>query len=71
MNGAMREFMPIDSLQGNTKLLTLPQILRILTRWQELVLKRNRKMKLLRYGPKGKEKPGILDKAGKIRDLSR
>jgi hypothetical protein len=24
-------------------------------------------MKLLRYGPKGKEKPGILDKAGKIR----
>jgi 2-keto-4-pentenoate hydratase/2-oxohepta-3-ene-1,7-dioic acid hydratase in catechol pathway len=28
-------------------------------------------MKLLRYGPKGKEKPGILDKAGKIRDLSK
>ena len=27
-------------------------------------------MKLLRYGPKGKEKPGILDKGGKIRDLS-
>jgi len=27
-------------------------------------------MKLLRYGPKGKEKPGILDKDGKIRDLS-
>jgi 2,4-didehydro-3-deoxy-L-rhamnonate hydrolase len=26
-------------------------------------------MKLLRYGPKGKEKPGILDKAGKIRSL--
>ena len=27
-------------------------------------------MKLLRYGPKGKEKPGLLDKDGKIRDLS-
>jgi 2-keto-4-pentenoate hydratase/2-oxohepta-3-ene-1,7-dioic acid hydratase in catechol pathway len=28
-------------------------------------------MKLLRYGPKGKEKPGLVDAAGKIRDLSR
>jgi 2-keto-4-pentenoate hydratase/2-oxohepta-3-ene-1,7-dioic acid hydratase in catechol pathway len=28
-------------------------------------------MKLLRYGPKGKEKPGLLDSQGKIRDLSR
>jgi len=27
-------------------------------------------MKLLRYGPKGREKPGVLDKAGAIRDLS-
>jgi len=27
-------------------------------------------MKLLRYGPKGKEKPGVLDKEGRIRDLS-
>ena len=27
-------------------------------------------MKLLRYGPKGQEKPGILDSAGQIRDLS-
>ena len=27
-------------------------------------------MKLLRYGPKGREKPGMLDKEGKIRDLS-
>lgn len=27
-------------------------------------------MKLLRYGPAGYEKPGILDSAGKIRDLS-
>ena len=27
-------------------------------------------MKLLRYGPKGQEKPGLLDDAGKIRDLS-
>lgn len=27
-------------------------------------------MKLLRYGPRGKEKPGILDEDGKIRDLS-
>jgi len=27
-------------------------------------------MKLLRYGPVGQEKPGILDQAGRIRDLS-
>ena len=27
-------------------------------------------MKLLRYGPAGREKPGMLDDAGKIRDLS-
>lgn len=27
-------------------------------------------MKLLRYGPVGEEKPGILDEVGKIRDLS-
>ena len=27
-------------------------------------------MKLLRYGPAGQEKPGILDRDGKIRDLS-
>jgi len=28
-------------------------------------------MKLLRYGPRGKEKPAMLDAEGKIRDLSR
>src|SRR5580698_7971680 len=27
-------------------------------------------MKLLRYGPKGQEKPGLLDKDSQIRDLS-
>jgi 2-keto-4-pentenoate hydratase/2-oxohepta-3-ene-1,7-dioic acid hydratase in catechol pathway len=27
-------------------------------------------MKLLRYGPRGQEKPGLLDAAGRIRDLS-
>jgi len=27
-------------------------------------------MKLLRYGPKGAEKPGVLDDDGGIRDLS-
>jgi len=27
-------------------------------------------MKLLRYGPPGEEKPGLLDAAGRIRDLS-
>ena len=27
-------------------------------------------MKLLRYGPKGQEKPGLLDEEGRIRDLS-
>ncbi|MBT1158993.1 fumarylacetoacetate hydrolase family protein [Aminobacter anthyllidis] len=27
-------------------------------------------MKLLRYGPKGTEKPGVLDTAGRVRDLS-
>jgi 2-keto-4-pentenoate hydratase/2-oxohepta-3-ene-1,7-dioic acid hydratase in catechol pathway len=28
-------------------------------------------MRLVRFGPKGREKPGIIDKAGIIRDLSR
>jgi len=28
-------------------------------------------MRLLRYGPKGREKPGLLDKQGRIRDLSK
>ncbi len=28
-------------------------------------------MKLVRYGPAGREKPGIVDADGKIRDLSR
>ena len=28
-------------------------------------------MKLLRYGEIGREKPGILDQSGRIRDLSR
>src|SRR6476619_5306167 len=28
-------------------------------------------MKLVRYGPVGREKPGIVDSDGKIRDLSR
>ncbi|MCC7046107.1 MAG: fumarylacetoacetate hydrolase family protein [Alphaproteobacteria bacterium] len=28
-------------------------------------------MKLLRYGPKGREKPGLMDSTGAIRDLSR
>jgi ureidoglycolate lyase len=27
-------------------------------------------MKLLRYGPRGQEKPGLLDGGGQIRDLS-
>jgi len=27
-------------------------------------------MKLLRYGPKGKERPGVLDREGRLRDLS-
>ena len=27
-------------------------------------------MKLLRYGPGGREKPGVLDAEGRIRDLS-
>jgi 2,4-diketo-3-deoxy-L-fuconate hydrolase len=27
-------------------------------------------MKLLRYGPKGQEKPGVLDSRGRVRDLS-
>ena len=27
-------------------------------------------MKLLRYGPRGQEKPGLLDRQGKLRDLA-
>ncbi|HWT31394.1 MAG TPA: 2-hydroxyhepta-2,4-diene-1,7-dioate isomerase, partial [Propylenella sp.] len=27
-------------------------------------------MKLVRYGPKGGEKPGLIDAAGMLRDLS-
>ena len=27
-------------------------------------------MKLLRYGPAGAEKPGLLDEQGRVRDLS-
>jgi 2,4-didehydro-3-deoxy-L-rhamnonate hydrolase len=33
-------------------------------------LKEKQTMKLLRFGPKGREKPGLLDKDGAIRDLS-
>src|SRR5712672_1026719 len=32
--------------------------------------KEDETMKLLRYGPRGQEKPGLLDRDGKIRDLS-
>jgi 2-keto-4-pentenoate hydratase/2-oxohepta-3-ene-1,7-dioic acid hydratase in catechol pathway len=32
---------------------------------------RNRLMKLLRFGPPGREKPGLLDSKGRIRDLSK
>ena len=28
-------------------------------------------MKLLRYGPAGQEKPGMLDKAGRVRALAK
>ena len=28
-------------------------------------------MKLLRFGPQGQEKPGLLDAQGKLRDLSK
>ena len=28
-------------------------------------------MKLVRFGPAGREKPGIIDKNGKVRDLSK
>jgi ureidoglycolate lyase len=41
-------------------------------RWIFIILNQRRviNMKLLRYGPKGQEKPGILDEEGQIRDLS-
>ncbi|MBA3507021.1 MAG: 2-hydroxyhepta-2,4-diene-1,7-dioate isomerase, partial [Betaproteobacteria bacterium] len=28
-------------------------------------------MKLVRYGPPGREKPGVIDADGKLRDLSK
>jgi hypothetical protein len=28
-------------------------------------------MKLVRFGPRGREKPGIIDSKGRIRDLSK
>src|SRR5579884_3033176 len=31
---------------------------------------RNDQMKLVRYGDKGAEKPGLIDKSGQLRDLS-
>ena len=35
------------------------------------IVTRENVMKLVRYGPAGREKPGIVDSEGKIRDLSR
>jgi 2,4-didehydro-3-deoxy-L-rhamnonate hydrolase len=35
-----------------------------------LLSERAKAMKLLRYGPKGQEKPGLLDQNGQVRDLS-
>jgi ureidoglycolate lyase len=32
--------------------------------------KKERPMKLLLYGPKGSKRPALVDKAGKLRDLS-
>ncbi len=37
---------------------------------EQLIIDNINKMKLLRIGDKGKEKPAVLDKDGKIRDLS-
>jgi 2-keto-4-pentenoate hydratase/2-oxohepta-3-ene-1,7-dioic acid hydratase in catechol pathway len=36
----------------------------------EIAARKDFSMKLLRYGPRGQEKPGLLDRSGKIRDLS-
>jgi ureidoglycolate lyase len=33
--------------------------------------RRERSMKLVRFGPRGREKPGIIDAKGRIRDLSK
>jgi 2-keto-4-pentenoate hydratase/2-oxohepta-3-ene-1,7-dioic acid hydratase in catechol pathway len=35
-----------------------------------IIVHKDRLMKLVRYGPKGSEKPGLVDGAGRIRDLS-
>src|SRR5918994_260702 len=32
--------------------------------------RKNRSMKLVRYGAKGAEKPGLVDQTGQLRDLS-
>jgi 2-keto-4-pentenoate hydratase/2-oxohepta-3-ene-1,7-dioic acid hydratase in catechol pathway len=39
-------------------------------RFERITLERKNAMKLLRYGPRGQEKPGMLDRDGQLRDLS-
>src|SRR5271170_5791344 len=39
-------------------------------RSERITLERKKAMKLLRYGPRGQEKPGMLDRDGQLRDLS-
>ena len=49
----------------------MPAVLEVLQDLEEqLIIDNINKMKLLRIGDKGNEKPAVLDKDGKIRDLS-
>ncbi len=58
----------IPSASGYRKLPGLVDPLPRTLRWTGK--QRANAMKLLRYGPAGEEKPGMLDSAGQIRSLS-
>jgi 2-keto-4-pentenoate hydratase/2-oxohepta-3-ene-1,7-dioic acid hydratase in catechol pathway len=52
------------------KILLRPALFSILAVDEQHTEEKGKRMKLLRYGPKGLERPAVLDKKGKLRDLS-